>query len=183
MNLDCDFIKQTLLDMAEDKFSNMYESEISDEVYEFLKGKEKEVAEKAYELFFSNAKVNEHVYAYDDLTDDLILDWSLYEDLSPKDRENEVTYDCLYNFDALWMTAIQKCFPNKVTNTKCGWGMIEMKNYQKNKERVRNMAIEWQMDFCNHDYSWGELCFYGELFSRLGRRYGLLTEFKENGIV
>ena len=31
-----------------------------------------------------------------------------------------------------------------------------MSNYQKQKERVRNEAIEWQLDFGNNNYSWGE---------------------------
>ena len=57
-----------------------------------------------------------------------------------------------------------------------------MSNYQKQKERVRNEAIEWQLDFGNHDYSWGECIWYFNYCEKLGRRYGLLTEFRENGI-
>lgn len=54
--------------------------------------------------------------------------------------------------------------------------------YQKNKEAARQKAIEWQMDFENHNYSWGELAEWQSYFERLGRRYGLLSEFRENGI-
>ena len=57
-----------------------------------------------------------------------------------------------------------------------------MSKYQEQKERVRNEAIEWQYDFCNHDYSWGELAYFEDYFYSMGKRYGLLTEFRENGI-
>ena len=58
-----------------------------------------------------------------------------------------------------------------------------MNTYKRNKERVRNFAIEWQLDFCNHNYSWGELAIYQEMFYKLGKRYGLLKEFRENCII
>lgn len=58
-----------------------------------------------------------------------------------------------------------------------------MNTYQRAKERVRDKAIEWQTTFNEHSYSYGELANWGEYFKRLGRRYGLLTEFKENGII
>ena len=57
-----------------------------------------------------------------------------------------------------------------------------MNNYQKRKESVRNAAIEWQLNFENYNYSYGELLYYGNRFETLGRRYGLLREFRENGI-
>ena len=57
-----------------------------------------------------------------------------------------------------------------------------MSNYQKQKERVRNEAIEWQLDFDNHNYSWGELAVFGDYFYTMGKRYGLLREFRDNGI-
>lgn len=58
-----------------------------------------------------------------------------------------------------------------------------MNTYQKAKEKAKNEAIEWQLDFCNHNYSYGELTYYNDYFSRLARRYGLVNEFKENGII
>lgn len=54
--------------------------------------------------------------------------------------------------------------------------------YQKRKAEVREEAIEWQADFGEHNYSYGELAYYGDYFERLGKRYGLLREFKENAI-
>ena len=58
-----------------------------------------------------------------------------------------------------------------------------MSKYQENKEKARQKAIEWQRDFDNHNYSWGELAYYSCYFKRLAERYGLAKEFKENGII
>ena len=54
--------------------------------------------------------------------------------------------------------------------------------YQKRKAEVREEAIEWQAEFGEHNYSYGELAYYGDYFRKLGKRYGLLREFKENAI-
>ena len=55
--------------------------------------------------------------------------------------------------------------------------------YETKKENARQEAIDWQSDFCNHNYSYGELAEFGYHFEKLGRRYGLLKEFRENGIL
>ena len=54
--------------------------------------------------------------------------------------------------------------------------------YEIKKEMARQEAIDWQNDFCNHDYTYGELAEFGYYFEKHGRRYGLLKEFRENGI-
>ena len=56
------------------------------------------------------------------------------------------------------------------------------KTYNQLKEEARLEAIEWQNDFGNHNYSYGELTYFGDYFEKLGKRYGLLREFRENGI-
>ena len=58
-----------------------------------------------------------------------------------------------------------------------------MTKYQKAKENARNKAVEWQSSFYDQNYSYGELAYYGEYFSRLAKQYGLVREFKENGII
>ena len=58
-----------------------------------------------------------------------------------------------------------------------------MNRYQRAKARARDIAIEWQNDFDNHNYSYGELAYYGDYFERLAKRYGLVREFRENGII
>ena len=57
-----------------------------------------------------------------------------------------------------------------------------MSTYQEMKEKARNEAIDWQYNAANENYSYGELAAWYAHFERLGRRYGLLTEFRENGI-
>lgn len=58
--------------------------------------------------------------------------------------------------------------------------------YEKCKEEARQEAIEWQTLYFSEDapdLSYGELADYYAYFEALGRRFGLLEEFKENGII
>lgn len=55
--------------------------------------------------------------------------------------------------------------------------------YSKKKEQVRQEAIEWQYNIAEQNYSYSDLVYWYQHFYRLGRRYGLLREFRENGIV
>ena len=58
-----------------------------------------------------------------------------------------------------------------------------MNNYQKRKASVREMAIDWQ-NLCGEskDLCYDELFAVSNMFYKLGKRYGLLGEFRENGI-
>ncbi len=56
------------------------------------------------------------------------------------------------------------------------------KTYQQLKQAAREAAINWQYEFSQTNMSWGELADWQEHFEKLGRRYGLLQEFRENGI-
>lgn len=58
-----------------------------------------------------------------------------------------------------------------------------MNEYQKRKEAARQEAIDWQADFGNHNYSYGELAFYSDYFEKKAKRYGLLREFRMEGII
>ena len=58
-----------------------------------------------------------------------------------------------------------------------------MNKYQRAKERARNKAVEWQNNFCEHNYSYGELVYWQDYFERLAKKYGLVEEFRENGII
>ena len=59
-----------------------------------------------------------------------------------------------------------------------------MKKYYRNKERVRNLAINWQMSFDSPvQHSWQWCIEWGARFEKLARKYGLIREFKENGIL
>ena len=56
-------------------------------------------------------------------------------------------------------------------------------SYQERKAAAREKALDWQMDFANHDYSWMKLAEFSAYFEKLGKRYGLTEEFRENGIL
>lgn len=58
-----------------------------------------------------------------------------------------------------------------------------MSNYQKQKARARERAIQWQNDFSHYNYYMSELLTNEEFFYNLGKRYGLIKEFRENGII
>ena len=57
-----------------------------------------------------------------------------------------------------------------------------MNNYQKGKTAARETAIEWQAENANFQYSYGGSLILQEYFHKIGKRYGLLKEFRENGI-
>ena len=54
-----------------------------------------------------------------------------------------------------------------------------MTEYRKRKASARCKAIDWQAAA----HSWEELAEATAYFEKLGRRYGLLKEFRENGII
>lgn len=58
-----------------------------------------------------------------------------------------------------------------------------MTEYQKRKAAAREKAVEWQLDFNNHNYSYFQLAEFTAYFTKLAKRYGLIKEFKENGII
>lgn len=55
--------------------------------------------------------------------------------------------------------------------------------YRRRKNALRVEAIEWQMNFENQVYSWGDIADWGDYFYTYGKRYGLLREFRENAII
>lgn len=55
--------------------------------------------------------------------------------------------------------------------------------YNELKERARQEAIDWQLNFANESHYMSELVEWVEHFNKLGKRYGLLKEFRENGII
>jgi hypothetical protein len=58
-----------------------------------------------------------------------------------------------------------------------------MSKYAEHKTAARERAIQWQSEFDKHNYSWGELAEWSDYFTKLAKRYGLVEEFKENGII
>ena len=58
-----------------------------------------------------------------------------------------------------------------------------MSKYTRAKENARQKAMDWQTEYYNNNYSYGELIAFAEYFTRLAKRYGLTEEFRENGII
>lgn len=58
-----------------------------------------------------------------------------------------------------------------------------MTKYQEKKEKARQQAIEWQYRLSSELLSYDTLSTMQEKFEHLGRRYGLVREFKENAII
>ena len=58
-----------------------------------------------------------------------------------------------------------------------------VKSYMQKKEHARQLAQHWQANFSrwNHSYQW---CVnWSGRFQRIGKKYGLLREFRENFII
>ena len=58
-----------------------------------------------------------------------------------------------------------------------------MSKYMQKKEAARNEAINWHSAAANDSMSWSELAEHQEHPTTIGRRYGLIREFRENGII
>ena len=55
--------------------------------------------------------------------------------------------------------------------------------YLLGKGRATQEAIEYQTGAKNDSESWGDISLMNEHFTKLAKRYGLIKEFKENGII
>jgi len=53
---------------------------------------------------------------------------------------------------------------------------------EKARAALRDFAVCWQGAFPYFDYSYQELCYYQDFFEEYGKKYGMLREFRENGI-
>lgn len=54
--------------------------------------------------------------------------------------------------------------------------------YLQRKAHARELAIIWQYNFANSSHSWQYCIEWANRFERIGRKYGLLREFRENCI-
>ena len=59
------------------------------------------------------------------------------------------------------------------------------KTYKDRKAEAREEAKEWQRQFSDmiFNINWGEYAEQVAHFEKLAKRYGLIKEFKENGII
>lgn len=59
---------------------------------------------------------------------------------------------------------------------------ISGKTYRERQASLEDLAIEYSNHFAQYSWSYGELAEIGSFFEKAAKRYGLLKEFKENGI-
>ena len=59
---------------------------------------------------------------------------------------------------------------------------ISGKDYQERKANLVELAKEWQSHFSLFNWSYSELAEIEDWFYKNAKRYGLLEEFRENGI-
>ena len=56
--------------------------------------------------------------------------------------------------------------------------------YAEGKAKAIEEALEWQRSFAEgKSYYWSEMVEFSAHFSKLAKRYGLVREFRENGII
>lgn len=111
------------------------------------------------------------------------IDWQRIE--FPEDDANPRITWSLSEFVAWlrnWDIEIIDCCTYEATNFK-----RKRSTYAANKDAVRDLAIKWQDydAYCGDEFggmSYSEYADWGSLFETLGRRFGLLTEFRENAI-
>ena len=61
--------------------------------------------------------------------------------------------------------------------------MAKVNNYQAGKEKAREEAKKWQNDIAQNALAWWDVAHMGVYFEDLGKRFGLIREFRENGII
>lgn len=60
---------------------------------------------------------------------------------------------------------------------------IKGKTYKEKKNAVQEMAITYQQKASQKSTSWEEINRIDEHFRKIAKQYGLIQEFKENGII
>lgn len=61
--------------------------------------------------------------------------------------------------------------------------MAQKKTYQELKEKARELAMDFQDWLSENSISYEGMAIASAEFEKLGRRYGLLREFRENAII
>ena len=87
-------------------------------------------------------------------------------------HENRLRMFCKYEVEQTWEIGFRIIDERKPAP----------KGYAGKKEVVRDLAIQWQARFGEFAYSYDDLARWTDFFEWAGRKYGLLREFRENGI-
>lgn len=65
----------------------------------------------------------------------------------------------------------------------CFYGRQTPTKYEIKQQQARDKAVEYQLWASEQNLSYGELYEFAEYFRKLAKRYGLIKEFRENGII
>ena len=84
-----------------------------------------------------------------------------------------------YNYDEFY----KDTFSPKTQDINILSFKVSGKTYNEKKENARNNAINYQLNFSNLNWSYLELNMIESYFQKVGKKYGLLKEFKENCVI
>lgn len=56
-------------------------------------------------------------------------------------------------------------------------------NSIKSKNQARDLAIQWQHWQSTQNLSYGQVAWWADAFNTLAKKFGLVKEFQENGII
>ena len=87
-----------------------------------------------------------------------------------------ILYKWLYNYDLELNKISEGAIFVAATET------TNRKTYQQSKEAARLFAIDAQNIISENNFSYGEIADISDTLQDLGRRFGLVREFKENCI-
>jgi len=92
---------------------------------------------------------------------------------------NNKVYNGLYYDYKDWY---EETFSPNCENIEILTFKISGNNYRERQSYLVELAKDWQLNFSYYEWSYGELAAIQNWFYENAKRYGLVKEFKENGI-
>lgn len=91
----------------------------------------------------------------------------------------EFVYDDDFNKCKAYIYAESKRFDDELSMI----GFLQVL-YARNKYELVEQAKDYQLLFANGvRMGWGDIAYFSNYFEKLGKRFGCLREFRENGII
>ena len=94
-------------------------------------------------------------------------------------EDNQENFNIYYN----WETWHRETFSPLIKNINILKFEISGKTYQERKNNLIELAKKWQNEFAWLSWSYGELNEILTYFYNNAKKYGLVKEFAENGII
>lgn len=98
---------------------------------------------------------------------------------APNAQPLEMLIDTAADFDIYYSAS----FNPDCTVTRFNFDLPSGGSYAERKAKAEQIAIDWSYAVGDTALSYGEHAAIDEFFERIGRKYGLLREFRENGII